>query len=124
VTASVRCASAHILDTVILAGMFGAAAASAQQSWSWGVGVPSLNGIPDGFRGMPKHGEFMAAGVACGLRPATWEARYRAAVERWVRSRAENPADAATVMQFVDRFADYARRARGDTIVPGRERPY
>jgi hypothetical protein len=105
-----------------------------------------MEGIPREFRGVPKHGEFMAASVACGQRQPDWEARYRAAVAAWVRGRARDAAEAEVVMRIVDDYAAYARRAvaydrqrgsteycrwtanatdmaQGDAIVAGRARP-
>jgi hypothetical protein len=80
--------------------------ARAQQVWEF----PPRHDLPAPFRGMPKHGELMAAGVACGLRPAEWEGRYRAAVEQRVRRLATSAGQADEVMQVVDAFAAYAQR--------------
>jgi hypothetical protein len=84
---------------------------AAAREFSWGTDTPSNGNLPAGFRGMPKHGEFMAAGVACGVRPPEWEARYRTAVEQQIHARARSLEDGATVMRIVDEFAAYARKA-------------
>jgi hypothetical protein len=98
-----------VLVSLAISGILAAtcAASLAQPAWT---PLPSLSGLPGGFRGFPKHGEFMAAGVACGRRRPEWERQYRAAVASAARERATDAAEVEMVMRLVDAYAGYARR--------------
>lgn len=129
-----------VLVSLTISGILAAACASSLAQPAW-TPLPSLAGLPDGFRGFPKHGEFMAAGVACGRRRPEWERQYRTAVASAARERATDAAEAEVVMRYVDAYAGYARQrvavnrreycdwtanpsdlAQGDAIIAGRER--